>query len=214
MSPFIPQLALIADDLTGSLDTGLQFRKKGLTTLVPLDWSQPLPRAQALVLNTHSRNLPGDAAYRKVSRICRRLRARSIYKKIDSTMRGNVGREALAILEAQKIAKAVVVPTVPVMGRTVEGGILRVHGIPLLKTPYARDPFHPLWSSRVSSLLEKETGEPVGFIGIQELRKGPEALAARIEKTPARILSLDAVLVRRFAPAEEEKVGTPSLNAS
>jgi uncharacterized protein YgbK (DUF1537 family) len=190
---FIPQIALIADDLTGSLDTGLQFRKKGLTTVVPLGWNHPWPRAEALVLNTHSRNLTGDLAYRKVFRICRRLKARGIYKKIDSTMRGNVGKEALAILNAQKIAKAIVVPTVPVMGRAVEGGILRVHGTPLLKTAYARDPFHPLWTSRVSSLLEKETGEPVGFIGIKEVRKGPSYLARKIQMTPARLLSLDAV---------------------
>ncbi len=191
---FIPEIVLIADDLTGSLDTGLQFRKKGLITLVPLDWNRPLPRAQALVLNTHSRNLPGDIAYRKVFRICRRLKAGGFYKKIDSTMRGNVGKEALAILDARRMAKAIVVPTVPVMGRAVERGILRVHGIPLLKTAYARDPFHPIWTSRVSRLLEKETGEPVGFIGIQEVRKGPSYLAEKIHKTPARLLSLDAVL--------------------
>jgi len=190
----IPEIALIADDLTGSLDTGLQFRKKGLMTIVPLDWNQPLPRAQALVLNTNSRNLPGDVAYRRVYRICRRLKASGIYKKIDSTMRGNVGKEALAILNAQKIAQAVVVPTVPVMGRAVEGGILRVHGTPLLKTAYARDPFHPLWTSRVPSLLEKETGERVGFIGIREVRRGASHLAQRIQETPARLLSLDGVL--------------------
>ena len=190
----IPEIALIADDLTGSLDTGLQFRKKGLITIVPLDWNQPLPQAQALVLNTNSRNLPGDVAYRRVYRICRRLKAGGLYKKIDSTMRGNVGKEALAILNAQKIPKAIVVPTVPVMGRAVEGGILRVHGTPLLKTAYARDPFHPLWTSRISSLLEKETGERVGFIGIKEVRKGASHLAQEIQKTPARLLSLDAVL--------------------
>ena len=189
----IPEIALIADDLTGSLDTGLQFRKKGLITIVPVDWNQPLPQAQALVLNTNSRNLQGDAAYRRVYRICRRLKAGGIYKKIDSTMRGNVGKEALAILNARTIPQAVVVPTVPVMGRAVEGGILRVHGTPLLKTAYARDPFHPLWTSRVSSLLEKETGEPVGFIGIKEVRKGPSHLAEKIQKTSARLLSLDAV---------------------
>jgi len=190
----IPEIALIADDLTGSLDTGLQFRKKGLITVVPVELNQPLPQAQALVLNTNSRNLPGDVAYRRVYRICRPLKAGGIYKKIDSTMRGNVGKEALAILNAQKIAKAVVVPTVPVMGRAVEGGILRVHGTPLLKTAYARDPFHPLWTSRVSSLLEKETGERVGFIGIKEVRKGASHLAQKIQETPARLLSLDAVL--------------------
>jgi D-threonate/D-erythronate kinase len=190
---YIPHIALIADDLTGSLDTGLQFRKKGLLTIVPLNWNYPLPQAQGLVLNTNSRNLPGDVAYRRVYRICRRLKVKGIYKKIDSTMRGNVGQEALAILNSQKIAKAIVVPTVPVMGRAVEGGVLRVHGIPLLKTAYARDPFHPLWTSRVASLLEKETGEPVGFIGIQEVRKGPSYLAEKIQKTSARLLSLDAV---------------------
>jgi uncharacterized protein YgbK (DUF1537 family) len=190
----IPEIALIADDLTGSLDTGLQFQKKGLITIVPLDRNRPLPKAQALVLNTHSRNLLGHVAYQRVYRICRHLRAGRLYKKIDSTMRGNVGKEALAILNAQRIAKAVVVPTVPVMGRAVEGGILRVHGTPVLKTAYARDPFHPLWTSRVSSLLEKETGEPVGFIGIKEVRRGAAHLAQRIQETPARLLSLDAVL--------------------
>ena len=193
-SKYIPRIALIADDLTGSLDTGLQFRKKGLITVVPLDKNQPLPGAQVVVLNTNSRNLPGDVAYRRVYRICRRLKAGGIYKKIDSTMRGNVGKEALAILNAQRIAKAVVVPTVPVMGRAVEGGILRVHGTPVLKTAYARDPFHPLWTSRVSSLLEKETGERVGFIGIKEVRSGASLLAQKIQETPARLLSLDAVL--------------------
>jgi uncharacterized protein YgbK (DUF1537 family) len=132
--------------------------------------------------------------YKYTPQIALRLKAGGIYKKIDSTMRGNVGKEALAILDAQKIAKAIVVPTVPVMGRTVEGGILRVHGTPLLKTAYARDPFHPIWTSRVSRLLEKETGGPVGFIGIKEVRKGPSHLAQKVQRTPARLLSLDAVL--------------------
>jgi len=36
MTKILPEFAIIADDLTGSLDTGLQFRKKGLTTVVPL----------------------------------------------------------------------------------------------------------------------------------------------------------------------------------
>jgi len=187
------EFAIIADDLTGSLDTGLQFRKKGLTAIVPLQWNRPRPKSQVLVLNTNTRNLAGDLAYRKVYGICRRFQAKAIYKKIDSTMRGNVGKEALAILEAKKIPRAIVVPTIPVLGRTVERGILRVHGIPVLKTPYAQDPFHPLKTSRISDLLEEETGEPAGFIGIKEVRKGPGYLAGKIEKSPARLLSLDAV---------------------
>ncbi len=188
------KIAVIADDLTGSLDTGLQFRKKGLATLVPLDCSRALPDAEALVLNTNSRNLPGDLAYRKVYATSRRIPSPFIYKKIDSTMRGNVGREALAILDARKIAKAIVVPTIPQQGRTVQKGILRVHGIPLLRTPYAKDPFHPLTSSKVPELLRRESKEKVECLPLDEVRKGPDHLARAIEKSPARLLAVDAVL--------------------
>jgi uncharacterized protein YgbK (DUF1537 family) len=190
----MPEIAIIADDLTGSLDTGLQFRKKGLSSVVPLGSNRVQPDAQVLVINTNSRNLPGDLAYRRVLRICRGLEARGFYKKIDSTMRGNVGREALAVLQARKIPKAIVVPTIPVLGRTVERSILRIHGVPLLQTSYARDPFHPLWTSRVPDLLKRETGEAVGHLGLSLLRKGPSEVAEHIERSPARLLAIDAVL--------------------
>ena len=108
-------------------------------------------------------------------------------------MRGNVGKEILAILDARKIPKAVVIPTVPVMGRTVEKGILRVHGVPLLRTPYAQDPFHPILTSHLPDLLSEETGEPVGYIGLSSVRKGPSFLARKIENRPERLLILDTV---------------------
>ena len=187
------QFAVIADDLTGSLDTGLQFHKKGLTTLVPLNWKNPSVKGQALSLNTNSRNIPGDEAYLRVYRSCRKIKVKGLYKKIDSTMRGNVGREILAILDARKIPKAVVIPTVPVMGRTVEKGILRVHGIPLLRTPYAKDPFHPIFTSYLPDLLARETGESVGYIGLSSVRKGPSFLARKIESRRERLLILDTV---------------------
>ena len=194
MTPFIPEFAIIADDLTGSLDTGLQFRKKGLTTVVPLSLARPWPKAQALVLNTDSRNISSELAYQKVYQACRSLKSKALYKKIDSTMRGNVGMEVSAVLDAQKIPKAIIVPTVPGQGRTVAGGILRVYGVPLLRTPYARDSFHPLWSSRIGELLQKEAGEPVGRIPLKEVRKNPAHLARRIRGRPERLLVADAVL--------------------
>lgn len=187
------QYAVIADDLTGSLDTGLQFHKKGLATYVPLNWNRPTFKGQALVLNTNSRNISGEEAYLRVLKACQKITTRRLYKKIDSTMRGNVGKETLAILDARKIPKAIVVPAVPVMGRTVEKGILRVHGVPLVRTPYARDPFHPIGTSHLRDLLMQETGEPVGFIGLNSVRKGPSFLAGKIAANPARLLVLDAV---------------------
>jgi uncharacterized protein YgbK (DUF1537 family) len=193
MTSPILEFAVIADDLTGSLDTGLQFRKRGLSTVVPLRKGFR-PKTRVLVVNTDSRNLDGDLAYQKVYKVCRNLKARSLYKKIDSTMRGNVGREVLAILDAQRISKAIIIPTIPIFGRTVEKGILRVHGKPLLRTSYAKDPFHPLWTSKIPDLLQKETGRPIGHIPIKRVRESPYRLAERIEKSPERILAVDAVI--------------------
>jgi len=147
-----------------------------------------------VVFNTDSRNLPGNLAYQKVYKICRGLKARAIYKKIDSTMRGNVGKEALAILDARKIARAIVVPTIPNLGRAVERGILRVYGVPLLKTAYAKDPFHILSTSKVPEILARETAMAVGHIGLREVRKGPAYLAEKIDQGPTRLLAVDAVL--------------------
>lgn len=184
--------AIIADDLTGSLDTGLQFRKKGLTTLVPLQAKKIDRPAQVLVINTDSRNLPGKIAYEKVYRVAQGLKAKFIYKKIDSTVRGNVGREALAILKAKKLPKSIVIPSIPSQGRQVERGILYVHGVPLLKTPYARDPFHPLSSSRLPQLLHKETGLAIGLITLKQVRKSPRSLAEAITRKKEQILVIDA----------------------
>ena len=108
-------------------------------------------------------------------------------------MRGNVGKEILAILDARKIPKAVVIPTVPVMGRTVEKGILRVHGVPLVRTSYAKDPFHPISTSHLPHLLSQETGESVGYIRLSSVRKGPDFLVREIEARSERLLVLDTV---------------------
>ncbi|MGQ9696293.1 MAG: four-carbon acid sugar kinase family protein [Thermodesulfobacteriota bacterium] len=186
------EFAIIADDLTGSLDTGLQFRKKGFTTLVPLPEKKIDREAEVLVINTNSRNLPGRVAYQKVYRVARGLNTKGIYKKIDSTMRGNVGLEALAILRAKKIPKAIVTPSIPSQGRQVEKGVLYVHGVPLLKTPYARDPFHPLHSSRLPQLLHKETGLLVGLISLKQVRKSPRFLAEAIMHRKEQILVVEA----------------------
>jgi uncharacterized protein YgbK (DUF1537 family) len=53
-------------------------------------------------------------------------RARILFKKIDSTLRGNVGAEIAAAVSAFGCEAAVITPAFPAMGRTVEGGYLRV----------------------------------------------------------------------------------------
>ena len=54
-----------------------------------------------------------------------------IYKKIDSTLRGNIGYEIDAILQKTDIPMAFVAPSLPEQNRTLAGGIMMITGIPL-----------------------------------------------------------------------------------
>ena len=74
------RLGLIADDLTGANDTGVQFALRGARTFVPLDWHdlKSLTRAaDVLVLNTNSRAVPARAAAERMAPWRRRISFRT-----------------------------------------------------------------------------------------------------------------------------------------
>ena len=132
-----PRCLLIADDLTGGADTGAQFAERGLSTLlIPLkeghtiDFSQYRER-DVLVINTDSRGLTPDEAGSLVSSLLRNYDKGLfplIYKKIDSTLRGNIGYETDAILRETNISMGFMTPSFPEQERTVVNGILMVRG--------------------------------------------------------------------------------------
>ena len=91
------------------------------------------------VINTQSRGLAPAAAAARVRAVCRGLRAqgRTVwFKKLDSTLRGNVGAELAALHEALAPCVIVCTPALPAEGRTVQDGVLRVAGEPVMATPY------------------------------------------------------------------------------
>ena len=120
---------LIADDLTGACDAAVHFARRGYRTQVHLDSDSQ--ETGVLAISTESRDL-NVAELRQVMRgLAQRLpiaQARILFKKIDSTLRGNVGAEIAAALAAFGCEAAVITPAFPAMGRTVEGGYLRVGG--------------------------------------------------------------------------------------
>lgn len=122
---------LIADDLTGACDAGVQFAQRGFRTLVWLSAENPPASADLLALVTEGRSLAPGAARAAAAAACRRLLSvdRSIlFQKIDSTFRGNPGFEVGAVMEAGRFALALLTPAFPALGRTVEQGWLRVAG--------------------------------------------------------------------------------------
>lgn len=185
------KFAILADDLTGAMDTGGQFARSGFHTFV--HFRQVPPTAcEIAVVDTESRELAPEEAYRRVREVAEALRGTPVYKKVDSTLRGPWGRELDAVMDALSVEKAVVCPAFPAAGRTVLEGRLRVHGIPLLQTEFARDPLCPP-TDHIGDLLLRQTRRPVGLVSLREVRRGPEALAEVLAVRAEALLVADAL---------------------
>jgi len=180
-------IGVIADDFTGALDTGAQFALANLETMLLLK-SGGDTSAQVLVLNTNSRAVNPGLARQLVVQASRCLDGRRLFKKIDSTMRGRVGPEILAILNSTRYRKAVICPAIIDGGRSVQEGKLLVNGVLLRESSFAHDPRGPGVSSDLADLIQV----PVTHLGMEFMRGGSKALIRAIDRSHSSLFSLDA----------------------
>jgi D-threonate/D-erythronate kinase len=132
----MPAIAcVIADDLTGAADTAAGFAGVGLATIVT--WPGPhadaaVTRADAVAIDAGTRILDADDARGVTLQVVSALRASGVptlYKKCDSLLRGHIGLEVAATLDAwHPGAIAIVAPAFPAAGRTTIGGRQHVQG--------------------------------------------------------------------------------------
>jgi len=153
--------AVLADDATGALEIGALFAKAGVAASVNLDPERKAFGAEALVVDTETRHLPPDAARQRLVKATRRFRVVHLYKKTDSTLRGNIGAELDALLQAYPSKMVLYVPAYPSLGRTVVDGVLLVDGCPVAQTEFAADPENPVRESHIPTLLEQQTSRPI-----------------------------------------------------
>ena len=174
-------IAVIADDLTGAADTGVQFVHAGYRTAVFFRATHKLADdLDAVAFDTDSRAMPaGFAAKRVVDAARVASGARIVYKKLDSTLRGNVAAELAAALGGAYRGRAVVAPAFPAAGRTTVGGIQRVHGVPVDETEMANDPHTPVSEAHIPSLLA-DAFSSVGALGVEDLAD-PDLLRRALE---------------------------------
>ena len=144
------RVVIVADDLTGAMDVAGPLADRGLTTFAVAspEGCSPADLADGAVIsiNADSRHLSASEAARCMHRVASELvdvNAEILIKKIDSTLRGNVVAETLAMLEATGRAIAVVAPAFPGQGRSVRGGVVHVEDVPLPDTNFARDVLSP-----------------------------------------------------------------------
>lgn len=151
------RLLMIADDVTGALDTGVQLAKAGLATRV-LPGADRLEAedAQVLVLVAETRHLSPEGAYQLVAKLAGKARQAGfpiIYKKTDSALRGNIGAELQALADACPASPVLFAPAYPAAGRTTQGGVHYVQGVPVAESDFGRDPFTPVACSDIPQWL-------------------------------------------------------------
>lgn len=175
-------IAILADDLTGAADTAAAFAAHHLTLIA---FSARAPSADVLALSTESRHLP-----RAQARACVRAataqvaRAPLIYKKIDSTLRGDPAGELRAVLDALGETRALIAPAFPAQGRTTRDGRQHVDGVPLEHSAFA----HESVTSDLRALF-RDLGE-LTLLPLDLVRAEADARAAQIER--ARVCIADA----------------------
>lgn len=154
---------MIADDLTGGGDIGIQFADKGLqvTLSIDVDEIKDIPmETEVWVINTNSRSESPKSAVKKVTKAVAYLKewnAQFHYKKIDSTLRGNLGVELEAYIDALGIEKLPFCAAFPDMGRITKDTVHFVNGQKISESPYSRDIKSPVTESNIRKLLAAQT---------------------------------------------------------
>lgn len=199
-------VGIIADDLTGANDTALQFKKCDTKTKILLDYNIPPENdsnTEVWAISTESRNIDPLSAKQRmietISNLNKNLNLEYFYKKIDSTMRGNIGIETLTMAEVLGYDAAIIIPAFPSEGRITIGGYHLSKGVPISRTEMAKDPHSPITESHVPTLIQSQLPEDkqdiVGFISLRTVLNGAGPILIKINeliKEGKKLIIVDA----------------------
>jgi uncharacterized protein YgbK (DUF1537 family) len=149
-------IGVIADDLTGAAEIGAVGLRHGLRAEI-IRSGLPNGQTDIVCFDTDSRSCSSNDAAKRAAAAARWLReagAKWIYKKVDSVLRGHVVTEVEAAMHQLKLDRALLLPANPSLGRTIRDGHYFIHGKPIHKTEFGRDPEYPRRSSQVLRLLK------------------------------------------------------------
>ena len=191
---------VIADDLTGSNATCSLFKKIGLRAASILKLQGDINYdVDVISYSTASRGLDKEEAYKKVSEAIKILKNKDVLvynKRIDSTLRGNIGTEINAMLDNLEDDRiAVVVPAYPDSGRIVVNKTMLVNGVLLENSDAGKDPKTPIKTSCVESLVQKDIKYSSTYFTLSDIAQPIEEITKKIQEAikKSRVLIFDAV---------------------
>ncbi|MFH1825104.1 MAG: four-carbon acid sugar kinase family protein [Candidatus Firestonebacteria bacterium] len=198
------KVIILADDLTGANDVGLQLHDLGLScgSLIFEKCKRfnkeykyfsskvyPAPsggaRVNILVIDTESRLISPDMAYKKLRgllKVIQRYKIQKYYKKIDSTLRGNIGYEIDACLDELSLDVIPFIPAFPEMQRITVYGHHYVNQKLLKDSEFALDMLNPVKTSSLIDLIGQQSKYKCALIDIDTINKGVKFVKNKISK--------------------------------
>lgn len=196
------KIGVIADDLTGGNGTGVKLTKLGYNTSTIINYNN-LPHnlaTNAVVIDTDSRYVKESVARKRITTVIENLLAWDvdiICKRIDSTIRGNIGIEIDTMLDIlSEEAVVILTPTFPEAHRIVSGGYLLVKGQPVQLSDVSKDPLKPVLESYVPDVIQSQSKNKVTYIPLSVVLNGETELANMMEAHIAqgsKIIVVDSI---------------------
>lgn len=116
-------IRILADDLTGALDTAGCFAGMGNTLPVIFDPAR-VPKTRSCAASTESRDISEAEAVERLEHFLPIFENHGglAFKKIDSLLRGHVAAEIAHLMQRRGFHSAVIAPAFPALGRVTRNG--------------------------------------------------------------------------------------------
>lgn len=206
------RILVIADDLTGGNSCGALFAEAGFRTLTTTGpategLADRLDEFDVVVVNAESRHVPPAEAALRYTRIAEAAGPVDVVaSRIDTTLRGNVGASAKALLDSRRSVHVgpvvgLCIPAFPSADRTTVGGRQLLHGRLLERTELAQDVRSPVSTSVVADVLSDTTHLSTYEIGISDVLAGGVVLESALleaANSGADVIVCDALTLEQI----------------
>lgn len=184
------EFVIIADDLSGGMNIGVEFAVAGLHTVL-VQHADDCPQADVLIVDTATRNAPADVAYRSTRQAAQAAKLCApeiVVKKIDSLLRGSIWPEIKAVREVFGFERCLLLAASPKLKRTTINGDHYIDGRLLESVRHEVDPSSQSDGSYIPAVLGDP---PVTLLTIDLIRQGTAAVEASIRQATTFLLVAD-----------------------
>lgn len=154
-------VAILADDMTGAMDSAAQFARYFGVVDVYTDSKYYIHGinyndSKIISININTRSMEASSAKNIIYKVLNKLSREGrnlIIKKIDTALRGNIREETLCIMDIVKAKRVYIVPAYPKYDRLTIDGIQYYKDVPVDSSIFSKDTDFKLRSSSIIEIF-------------------------------------------------------------